>query len=280
MHTGVNEDYWRWNRFRARNLRRKFLWENRIEWCLLHKDGWIDGWMDGASIHMHAYRQTCCVFVCGSLVRTLAVFLSLCPPFFCFLSPFVGVWVRMLICMCADVCVRWRIALDSIQKYHRPWPVFSYCPLFSELPICHLLLFFFFFFPWICYVYMYTAAVCAAYQIASLISIIYISMFVCVRVLELCIEKFSQFFLPHRFPFFSVYTSTARQENHFINCQLDDEYIGIVLSLHIWIKKLNCFSHKALRNSVTIVALIFKFVAWHKRQNDRYENRKVCNIWW
>lgn len=96
----------------------------------------MDGWMERACICMHT----------GLLVCMYSPSLSFILLFLFILSLAVAVWVcgwnYVRMCM----YVRWGIALDSTQKYRRPWPVFSYCPLFSELPVCHLLLFLFFFF--------------------------------------------------------------------------------------------------------------------------------------
>lgn len=155
--------------------------------------------------------------------------------------------------------------------------IFSLVFRITHLPVVIVFVLLLLLFPPECCVYMYTAAVCAAYQIASLIHMYYMYAIYGYVCLGLCVEKFSQFsfLIVSRFFF---YTFIPRQENHFINCQLD-EYIGIILSLHtFFFKKKTSFS-QILRNLVTIVALILKLLHSIKRQNEENKNQlpNVCN---
>lgn len=98
----------------------------KISW-----ENWIH--MDVACTHTHITR---------SLLLSFILFIHVC--------------ARMFISQ-MYMYVRWGIALDSIQKYHRPWPVFSYSPLFSNLTTLPLVIVFvFLIFPWMLCIHVCT----------------------------------------------------------------------------------------------------------------------------
>lgn len=229
--------------------------ENQIEYVWYT---WLDAWMDGWSEHIYGeHIQAHIPCICMKLSLSLSPYPSsvLSLPF----CPCMSAYVNMHACACmCEEGSPWIAHKNTIDR-----DLFSHIvPCFPNYPLATCYCFCFSFFSLNVMCTCIRQLFCAAYRIASLINMyVYICMFVCAWVCMLKNSPNFSFLIVSRFFTFSLYS----QENHFINCQLD-EYIGIVLSLHI---SEESFS-QTLRNLVTIVALILKLLHSKKRQNTIY----------